>query len=468
MSVGNVEVGVIQYSSGTYTRNTLGLVSITLNDHGFLNTDTLYVKFTTGDAVSVLSQGCTVLTPNTFTIQTSGVGIAAGSVLVSKVVFNRSGIYAIDSSMKITIDVASHGLPDGSDIYLRYTSGSGESGPAVIERIINSGRFTVVKKNNPGGFYGEFGVKGFHEQLYYGQGIKVYVIDEGFNDVDLTAPGVQTTTDLADFTIVNISDPGAGGGGLSHGGLVCALLGASRKNGAGIIGICPDAELFIADVDDANGDIFITKVVQAIDDAIARGVDIINMSLGTEFNSPIFSQAVQRAINANILVFASAGNSGATVYEYPAAYTGVISVASVNIQRQPSSFNTRNDKVDLFAPGENYPLPSPLNTQDIVYVNGTSFSSPFAAGLAALYINRRRQELLDPTFRPSATEIINVLKGENYLNTASITSLPDTTNSSSDGVLAGASIMVAALALVIIVLLFLGSRRTSTPVYNKV
>jgi hypothetical protein len=467
MSSGNVEVSVIQYRAGTYTRNSAGLITVTLNGHGFLNTDPLYIKFTSGKAVSKLFQGNAVLDPNTFTVQSNNTAITSGLVLVTKLSFNKSGTYSVDPSLKITINIPSHGLPDGTSLYVKYTSGSGHSGPAIIERIVNSNTFMVVKKNNPGGFYSEFGVKRFHEELYYGAGVKVYVIDEGFNDVDLTTPGIQTTTDLADFTVVNISAPGAGGGGLSHGGLVCALLGASRKNGAGVIGICPDAELYIADVDDEVGDIFISKVVQAIDDAIARGVDIINMSLGTEFNSPVFSQAVQRAINANILVFASAGNSGKVVYEYPAAYSGVISVASVNIQRQPSSFNTVNDRVNLFAPGENYPLPSPLNTQDIVYTNGTSFSSPFAAGLAALYISKRRKELNDPTFRPTSTEIIAVLKGEDYLNTASIASAPGTTNSSSDSAVAGASTIIAVLALLVILVLFVGMR-SSKPVHNKV
>jgi hypothetical protein len=453
MSGGNVEISTIQYSAGTYTRNTGGLVTVTLSNHGFVNSDILYIKFTSGAAVSALFQGCNVVNANSFTVQTGTLGIAAGNVLVSRLVFNRSGTYSIDSYLRITVDVSSHGLPDGSDLYVRYLTGPGESGPAVIERIVNSGRFTIVKKNNPGGFYNEFGVKQFHDQLQYGAGVKVYVIDEGFNDVDLTTPGVQPTSELADFTIVNISTPGAGSGGLSHGGLVCALLGASRKNGAGVIGICPDAELFIADVDDANGDIFITKVVQAIDDAIARGVDIINMSLGTEFNSPTFAQAVQRALDANILVFASAGNSGSVVYEYPAAYPGVISVASVDIKRQPSSFNTRNDRVNLFAPGENYPLPSPLNTQDIVYVNGTSFSSPFASGLAALYISRRRQELNDPTFRPLADEVIQVLKGDGYLETASIVSSPEVPVSDTSVSMGAGLIMGAAVIVIIVVVI---------------
>jgi len=455
MSRGDVEVSLLLFSSGTYVRDATGLVTISLEGHGLNNTDSFYVKFTTGKAISALFQECAVVDANHFSVQTDDLSVTSGSVLVSKLLFDRSGTYLIDTvSLHITLDIPGHGLPDGSDIYVRYLSGLGESGPAVIREIINTDLFTVVKKNNPGGFYGAFGVKQFHEQLHYGAGVKVYVIDEGFNDIDLTTPGIQTTSELAEYTIVNISNPGAGGGGLSHGGLVCALLGASRRNGAGIIGICPDAQLFLADVDDTDGDIFISTVVSAIDDAIARGVDIINISLGSRFDNPAMAQAVQRAINASILVFASAGNSGKKIYEYPASYPGVISVASVNIRRRLSSFNTQNDRVSLFAPGEQYPLPSPLDTQDIVYVNGTSFSSPFAAGLAALYISRRRQELLDPTFRPSSSEIVDVLRGESFLATASI--------DSSEATSGGIAFVIIGIAIVLVALLLFGLTPTKT------
>jgi hypothetical protein len=258
---------------------------------------------------------------------------------------------------------------------------------------------------DPGSFYRKFGVKDFHDRKIYGGGVSIYIIDEGFNDTDPNIPGIQPISDLADFEVIDFGDNGAGTS-LSHGGLVGGLLGASRKNGAGIIGVSPDAKLFLADVDDTQGAIFISKVVQAIDDAVSRNVDIINMSLGTAFSSSSLNQAVQRAVNANIIVLASAGNSGSAIYEYPAAFDGVISVASVNYDGQKSGFNTRNEKVAIFAPGENYPLPSPISENNIVRVDGTSFSCPFAAGVLSLYIQDKRIKINNSSWRPSRAEIV--------------------------------------------------------------
>lgn len=448
---GNVEVSTIQYVSGTYIRNESGVITITTaTPHNLTSSDYIYVKFTSGDVVSNMFESITVSGSNTINVTDNQVGNTNGTALVSKLIFSKSGTYFRDSHFKITIHIGSHGFTKGTSLYLKYLSGTLISSPGVIEKVNSSSSFTIIKKADPGGFYSVFGVKQFHENLEFGSGVKVYVIDEGFNDIDPTTPGIQTTTDLADFTQVFISDSGAGGGGLSHGGLVCALLGASRRNGAGIIGLCPDATLFLADVDNIDGDIFINKVVQAIDDAISRNIDIINISLGSSSSIPILEQAVQRAINAGIIIFASAGNSGSTGYEYPASYPGVISVGSVNINRTLSSFNTRNEKIALFAPGDKYPLPSPLDVTDFVYVDGTSFSSPFAAGLAALYTSRRRKDLSNPTYKPSRAEIITALSGEDILNTAGLSyTIPPTTVSGG-----GAGIALAIIAVAIVFILF--------------
>lgn len=331
----------------------------------------------------------------------------SGEVLVAKMEYSPATISRNESSGVVTVTRSNHGFLKGDYIHIKVGEGNAnfDSAPAIVETVLSPNEFRIVKKTDPGSFYNNFGVREYHNNKIYGRGVSIYIIDEGFNDTDPNIPGIQPISDLADFEVIDFGDNGAGTS-VSHGGLVGALLGASRKNGAGIIGVSPDAKLYLADVDDTQGSIFISKVVQAIDDAVSRGVDIINMSLGTSFSSSSLSQAVQRAVAANILVFASAGNSGSPIYEFPAAFDGVISVASVTYNKQKSSFNTRNEKVALFAPGEGYPLPSPISEQNILRVDGTSFSCPFAAGIAALYIQDERLKRGDPSWRPTREEAI--------------------------------------------------------------
>lgn len=357
-----------------------------------------------------------VIDSNTFTVSVTNTGPLSGSnlkiqkrsgeVLVSKLEFSNATISRSTSGI-LTVNQANHGFVKGASIFIKVPSSNSDfdSSPAIVENVTSPDQYHIVKKMDPGSFYRKYGVKEFHDRKIYGGGVSIYIIDEGFNDMDPNIPGIQPISDLADFEVVDFGTPGAGTS-LSHGGLVGALVGASRRNGAGIIGVSPDARLILADVDDTQGAIFISKVVDAIDNAISRGVDIINMSLGTSFASSALNQAVQRAVNANILVVASAGNSGSGIYEYPAAFDGVISVASVNYEGQPSSFNTRNEKVAIFAPGEKYPLPSPISETNVVRVDGTSFSAPFASGMIALYIQDKRIKLGDPTWRPSRQEIV--------------------------------------------------------------
>jgi subtilisin family serine protease len=90
-------------------------------------------------------------------------------------------------------------------------------------------------------------------------------------------------------------------------------------------------------------------------------------------------------------------------------------VASVNSEKAPSIFNTRNDNVSLFAPGENIAVSNP-NTGAIQRVSGTSFACPFAAAMAALILSTMRAE--DPTrpnFRVPKATMVQILRNSDHL-----------------------------------------------------
>ena len=130
---------------------------------------------------------------------------------------------------------------------------------------------------------------------------------------------------------------------------------------------------------------------------------VINMSLGTSRDHAPLRAAVHYARSRGKVVVASAGNSQlgqqgpSGVPNYPAAYPGVIAVASTRPDDSISPDSTNGDYVDVAAPGN--PILSTWDTRLTVglapnlapthgvgfkVLAGTSMASPIVAGLVAL------------------------------------------------------------------------------------
>ena len=97
-------------------------------------------------------------------------------------------------------------------------------------------------------------------------------------------------------------------------------------------GVAPKADVYAVRVFGCTGSTNV--VVDAIDWAIANDVDVINMSLGSDYGSADDADAVEvdNAARAGIVVVSSAGNAGPVPYitGSPAASDSAVSVASVD------------------------------------------------------------------------------------------------------------------------------------------
>jgi len=97
-------------------------------------------------------------------------------------------------------------------------------------------------------------------------------------------------------------------------------------------GVAPKADLYAIRVFGCSGSTDV--VVDAIDWAVDQGMDVINMSLGSDFGSPDSAEALAatNAVRSGVVVVASAGNSGQVPYitGSPASGDGAISVAAVD------------------------------------------------------------------------------------------------------------------------------------------
>jgi len=121
------------------------------------------------------------------------------------------------------------------------------------------------------------------------------------------------------------------------------------------------------------------EVAEGINRALQTQSAVINMSLGSEGNTPYMENAINRGLAAGRKFVASAGNSPVTTPTYPAAYNGVIAVTAGEAQGKLAPYANRGDFVDIMAPGNAL---IQFNGQSY-RVSGTSPAAAFISGALA-------------------------------------------------------------------------------------
>lgn len=219
-----------------------------------------------------------------------------------------------------------------------------------------------------------------------GKPVRVAVIDTG---VDRANPQLSGAIDVGagkDFV-----DPKGGDGTtdtVGHGTKVAGLIAARPQEGTGFVGLAPDSTIIPIRQNDGQGKGNAFSLGQAIDHAVSKGAQVINISQDTDVPLSADSElgkAVQRAVDAKVVVVASAGNDGMSGEKrrtYPAAFPGVLAVASSDRNNERAAFSQPGDFIGVAAPGVDMVSTVPGFGQCID--NGTSFSAPYVAGVAAL------------------------------------------------------------------------------------
>ncbi|MRR31553.1 hypothetical protein EG834_14780, partial [bacterium] len=115
--------------------------------------------------------------------------------------------------------------------------------------------------------------------------------------------------------------------------------------------------------------------VDAANRCAAAGANIISMSLGGSKASTTEKNAFASLYSQGILSIAAAGNDGSTIYNYPASYPTVVSVAAIDSDMLVADFSNQNDQVDLAAPGVAVLSTLPYVDYSAVTVDGTDYAA---------------------------------------------------------------------------------------------
>ncbi|MCX6153368.1 MAG: S8 family serine peptidase [Candidatus Kapabacteria bacterium] len=113
--------------------------------------------------------------------------------------------------------------------------------------------------------------------------------------------------------------------------------------------------------------------------------DIINCSWGGAGSSPAEQDLIHQVVAMGSVIVVSAGNDSDEIDSYntfPACYDGVLCVGASTSSDKVASFSNWGYKCDVYAPGQG--ILSTLPNNNYGNMDGTSMSSPVAAGVAAL------------------------------------------------------------------------------------
>jgi subtilisin family serine protease len=264
---------------------------------------------------------------------------------------------------------------------------------------------------------------------YHGENIKVGVIDGGGYDYTLpdmvgqylTGYNTLNSTFFSSSTYPN---------NVVHGMAVASVIGAIENGGqtstqpinASAVGVAYKSKIIPYITDYSN-----MKLIDAIQQAVIDGADVVNMSFGYEdnslstmqsvFYSDILNGTVAGRGGLGIVFVASTGNENKDVKEWPAADNNIIGAGATDpndfrgsYQQTPEPWfwqnlpnqrgsnyltikPTDNIRYDVVAPGSSIRVSytsngttSPVHTAS--ESTGTSFAAPVVSGIAAILLSK--------------------------------------------------------------------------------
>ncbi len=184
------------------------------------------------------------------------------------------------------------------------------------------------------------------------------------------------------------TDPGGTEDNNGHGTHVAGIAAAIGNNGIGIAGIAWAASILPIKVLDSTGSGTTTTIACGINFGASFALTnptrrvVQNLSLGGPGYSQLLKDAVDSALQNNVVVIAAAGNDGKATVLFPAGFPGVMAVGAITPTNDRAPFSTFGSHLSVVAPGVDIYSTAPGGSYQ--FMMGTSQAAPHVSGVAAL------------------------------------------------------------------------------------
>jgi subtilisin len=263
-----------------------------------------------------------------------------------------------------------------------------------------------------------------------GDGITIGIIDSGISrdHPSLRPSGGRNCVSGEDESLWYED---ASGHGTHCAGVVAATIAAGR----GVKGYAPEAKIMAYKAVPKNAPGLSTFAIsRAIDQALADGCDIINMSFRSPVVQTSISTRVEAANEKGVLCVAAVGNDAGGI-GYPAGFQSVMGVGafgkwgtypadSLHAEGESgrhssdgkyflASFSNFGENLDFCAPG--VAVVSTVPGGDYGVRDGTSMACPQVAGIAALALSAHPEVLNATRDATRADDLVHILKSRSEL-----------------------------------------------------
>ncbi|GAA2352921.1 S8 family serine peptidase [Dactylosporangium salmoneum] len=218
------------------------------------------------------------------------------------------------------------------------------------------------------------------QRVSQGDGVVVAVLDSGVDVKHAELAGAV----LAGVAYGEGNNTGGRVDDIGHGTAMAGLIaGRGLPNGGGVLGIAPKAMILPVQVVRSGLGLGIPEYDAAgIDWAVEHGAKVINMSLDIG-ETPTVRAAVERALQAGVVVVAAAGNTPEQkTVGFPANVPGVIAVAGTDRDGNHAQVSVTGPEVLVAAPAVDVVSTHPGAKYAVG--SGTSEATAIVSGVVAL------------------------------------------------------------------------------------